>query len=175
MTLPSSSVSRCPRSTARNSTDNPALKFPRKIVNNRQDVSAHWYPRFQPRRSLNVSAPLTRRRSVNQCPRKFAAPSVLPMKCAMMSLRKSAPTNQPQSPSLLMTSSVPTSPQGNVRLPQDKSATMLWSRFQGRLSRLNARLSSFKSAQEALHNPEVDLVALDMETRFFSRNYVMCM
>merc|ERR1712112_102628 len=161
MTPPSSSVSRCPRSTARSSTDNLALKFPRRIVSNRQDVFAHWFPRFQPRRSLSVSAPLTRRRSVNQCPR--------------MSLRRFAPTNQPQSPSLLMTSNVPTSPQGNVRLPQDKSATMLWSRFQGRLSRLNARLSSFKSAQEALHNPEVDLVALDMETRFFSRNYVMCM
>merc|ERR1712064_251374 len=95
---------------------------------------------------------------------KFAVPSERPMKCAMMSLRKSAPTNQPQLPSLLMMSSVPTSPQGSVRLPPDKSATMLSSRFQGRLSRLNARQSSFKSAQVALHNPEVDLVALDMGT-----------
>merc|ERR1712243_489679 len=157
----------CPRSTAKNSTDNLAPKFPRKIVNNRLDVSAHWFPRSLPRRSLNVSAPLTRRRSVNQCPRKFAVPSVLLMKCVMMSLRRFAPTNQPQSPSLLMTSSVLTSAQGNVRLPPDKSATMLWSRFQGRLSRLNARLSSFRSVQEALHNPEVDLVALDMETKLF--------
>merc|ERR1719392_627568 len=173
-TFRSSSVFRYPRSTARNLTDNLALKFPRKIVNNRQDVSAHWFPRFLPRRSLNVSAPLTRRKSANLCPRKFAAPSVLLMKCVMMSLRRFAPTNQPQSPSLLMTSSVLMSPQGSVRLPPDKSATMWSSRFQGRLSRLNARLSSFRSVQEALHNPEVDLVALDMETKLFQSNYVKC-
>merc|ERR1712243_488248 len=148
---------------------------PRKIVNNRQDVSAHWSLRSPPRRSLNVSAPLTRKRSANQCPRKFAAPSVLPMKCAMMFLRRFAPTNQPQLPSLLMTSSVPMSPLGSVRLPPDKSATMLWSRFQGRLLRLNVRLSLFKSVQEARRNPVADLVALDMETRLFSRNYVKCM
>merc|ERR1712243_454180 len=116
-------------------------------------------------RSLNASAPLTRRSFVNQCPRKFAVPSVRPMKCVMMSLRRFVPTNQPRLPSSLMTSSVPMSPQGNARLPPDKSATMLWSRFQGRLSRLNARLSSFKNAQAALHYQEVDLVALDIETK----------
>ena len=49
--------------------------------------------------------------------------------------------------------------QENVLQPQDKSVMMLWSRFQGKPMRLNARLSTHRNA----HSLEV----VDMETNLF--------
>merc|ERR1712029_838548 len=116
-----------------------------------------------PRKSLNASAQLTRRTSVNLSPKRFAMLSVNPMKSAMISLRRYALTDQRQSPSTSMMSSVPKSPQESVKRLQGKNARMLRSRFQGKLLRLNAKLSSHKNALALDLNPEVDLV--DMETK----------
>ena len=85
----------------------------------------------------------------------------------MMSLRRFAPTDKPPLPSTLMTSSALKLPQGSVRLPQGKNALMLLNRFQDKLSRLNAKLSSLRCALALGHNPEVDPVAQDMETKQF--------
>ena len=49
--------------------------------------------------------------------------------------------------------------QENVLQPQDKSAMMWWSRFQGKPMKLNARLSTHRNA----HSLEV----VDMETNQF--------
>merc|ERR1711972_1234170 len=135
------------------------MGFQRKTVNSRQDVSVPWFPRFQLRRSLNVSAQLIRRKSVNPSPRRFAVLSINPMRFA--------PTDKPPLPSTLMTSSALKLPQGSVRLPQGKNALMLLNRFQDKLSRLNAKLSSLRCALALGHNPEVDPVAQDMETKQF--------
>ena len=64
------SLTRCPRSAVKNSTDSLVLRFLRKIVSKRQDVCVIWYQRFQPRRSLNASAQLTRRTSANLSPKR---------------------------------------------------------------------------------------------------------
>merc|ERR1719342_914861 len=164
-TSPGFSVFRCLRSAAKNSTDSLVLRFRRKIVNKRQDVSVIWCQKFQPRKSLNASAQLIRRTFVNLSPKRFAMLSVNPMKSAMISLRRYALTDQQQSQSMSMMSSVPKSPQESVKLLQGKNARMLWSRFQGKLLRLNAKLSSHKNALALDLNPEVDLV--DMETKDF--------
>merc|ERR1719342_1268872 len=162
-TSPSFSVFRCLRSAAKNSTDSLVLRFQRKIANKRQDVSVIWCQKFQPRKSLNASAQLTRRMCVNLSPKRFAVLSVNLMKSAMISLRRYALPDQQQLPSTSMMNNAPRSPQESVKLLQGKNARMLWSRFQGKLSRLNAKLSSHKNALALDLNPEVDLV--DMETK----------
>ena len=83
----------------------------------------------------------------------------------MMSPRRSAPTDKPPLPSTLMTSSVLRLPQGSVSLPQGKNALMLLSRFQDKRSRRNAKPSSLRCALVPDPVPEVDPVALDMETK----------
>merc|ERR1719300_1185959 len=160
-TSPSFSVFRCLRSAAKNLSDSLVLRFQRKIVNKRQDVSVIWCQKFQPRKSLNASAQLTKRTSVNLSPKRFAMLSVNPMKSAMMFLRRFALTDQQQLRSMSMMNNAPKSPQESVKLPQGKNARMLWSRFQGKLSRLNAKLSSHKNALALDLNPVVDLVVME--------------
>ena len=98
--------------------------------------------------------------------------SVNPMKSAMISLRRYALTDQQQSPSMSMMNSAPKSPQGSVKLLQGKNALTWWSRFQGKLLRLNARLSSHRNALDPVQvlNLEVDLVDMEAECLFIYLN-----
>merc|ERR1712029_1088577 len=163
LTSPRGSAAPSPRRNARTSQSFNVFRCLRKIVNKRQDVSVIWCQKFPLRKSLNASAQLTRRTSVNLSPKRFAMLSVNPMKSAMISLRRYAPTDQQQLPSMSMMNNVLKSPQESVKLLQGKNAQMLWSRFQGKLLRLNAKLSSHKNALALDLNPEADLV--DMETK----------
>ena len=137
--------SRCQRLNVRISIGGHALKFQSKIVNRRQDVSAHWSPPSRPRKFLTVSAQLHKGMSVNQSPSKSAMMSMNHAKCATMYQRKFVTTLLRQWPSTLMMNSVPMLVQENVLLPPDKSVPMLLSRFQDRLTKLNVRLNTPKS------------------------------
>merc|ERR1719300_1000531 len=138
----SSSASRRLRLNVRISIGGHAPKFQSKIVNRRQDVSAHWFPPSRPRKFLTVSVQLHKGMSVNQSPSKSAMMSMNHAKCATMYQRKF----------------VTTLVQENVLLPPDKSVPMLLSRFQDRPTRLNVRLNTLKS---------VASLAVVMETKLF--------
>merc|ERR1719391_272111 len=141
----SSSVSRFLRSTVRCLVDNLALKCHQETVNRSPDVYVLLSPRSTQRKSQIVSAPLIKGMFANPSPNKSATMSMSLVKCAMMFLKRFVIMWQPRLPNMWMMSSAPMLVPGNVLLPHGKSATMLWSRFQDKPTRLNARLNILKS------------------------------
>ena len=81
------------------------------------------------------------------------------VKFVMMFLRKFAIMSLPQLQSMLMMSSAPMLVQGSVLQLRDKSAPMLLSKFQDKLTRLNVKLNTPKN---------VASLVVVMETKSFT-------
>merc|ERR1712107_806114 len=94
-----SSVTRCPRLTARYFPDKLVPRFPPRTVRTSRGACVLWYPGLLPGRSLRESVPLTTDKSVRTSPSRCVVMSTLLAKCVTRFLMRSVRTSSPPSPS----------------------------------------------------------------------------
>merc|ERR1712114_137633 len=93
-----SSVAKCPRLTARCSTENTVRRFQPKTVVQEASVSVAWFQAFRPRRSMSSSVQTLQIGSVSQSPGRSATtwwsrcPSRPTSRSARLNTLKSAPS-----------------------------------------------------------------------------------
>ena len=172
-----SSVARCPRWTARCSTENTAKMFQPKTVVQEASVSVAWFQASRPRRSTNSNVPSSAARDASQSLDRlvlhtfigliwfemfrFVMMSTLLAKFAVTGLKRSVRTDLPPWPSTWMRSSVQTLQIGSVSQSPGRSATTWWSRCPSRPTSRSARPNTLRSAP-SLVDTETDLVLLSM-------------
>merc|ERR1712048_878894 len=155
------SVAKCPRWTARCSTENTVRRFQPKTVVQEASVSVAWFQASRPRRSTNSNVPLSAARDASQSLDRFVMMSTLLAKFAVTGPKRSVTTDLPPCPSMWMRSSVQTLQIGSVSQSPGRSATTWWSRCPSRPTSRSARPNTLRSAP-SLVDTETDLVLLSM-------------